>query len=161
VIAPPRVAQPSTVVTEPPPIPAEPPAAAPPKILDPPARPAPPPPLKEAPAPAPAMTDDTAIRQVIATYGRAIEGKDINLFRSIKPNLTPQEERRVLDGFRAVTSQRVSLTVISIALKGESASAIVRRRDDIEAGGRKQTTDARQVLTLSRAAGGWVITEIR
>jgi hypothetical protein len=98
---------------------------------------------------------------VIQTYGRAIEGKDIALFRAIKPNLTAQEERRLQEGFRAVSAQRVSLSVISIDRKGDVATATVRRRDDIEAGARKQTTDTRQVLVLSRSPRGWVITEIR
>ena len=131
---------------------------------------APLPPVKETPPPvervAPPVTpgpdaDDASIRQIIATYGRAIEGKDIALFRSIKPNLSAQEERRVQEGFRAVTSQRVSLSIISIDRKDSNASVVVRRRDDIEAGGRKQTTDTRQVLTLARTPGGWVIVEIR
>jgi ketosteroid isomerase-like protein len=113
------------------------------------------------PAPVLKDADESAIRQVILAYGRAIETKDIALFRSVKPNLTPQDERRLQDGFRAVTSQRVSLSVISIDQKGDHATAVVRRRDDIEAVGRKQTTDARQVLTFSRVASGWVITEIR
>ena len=98
---------------------------------------------------------------MIAACGRAIEGKDLKLFRTIKPNLTAQEERRLQDGFRAVSSQRVSLSVISLDRKGDQASAVVRRRDDIEAGGRRETKDTRQVLTLSRSGTTWVINEIR
>jgi hypothetical protein len=140
------------VVPPPPPSPAPKPApsATPERRVDPP------------PPPAPAVeTDDSAIRQVIATYGRAIEGKDMRLFRSIKPNLTAEEERRLQEGFRAVTSQRVSLTIISIDRKNNRAVAIVRRRDEIEAGGRRQTTDTRQALTLARSDAGWVIIDIR
>ena len=44
---------------------------------------------------------------VTASYARAIETKDIGLFRAIKPNLSREEERRLQDGFRAVTSQKV------------------------------------------------------
>jgi hypothetical protein len=97
---------------------------------------------------------------VVAAYGRAIETKDINLFRSVKPNLTAQEERRLQEGFRAVTSQRVGLSVVSIDRNGEQATVVVRRRDEIQAGGRTQTTDARQVLMMTRTGGRWVITEI-
>ncbi len=135
---------------EPPPVPAKEPVAPPPPVE----RVGPPPP----PAP---DTEESAIRQLIVTYGRAIEGKDLALFRSIKPNLNAQEERRLQEGFRAVSSQRVSLSIVSIDRKDNSATAVVRRRDDIEAGGRKQTTDTRQVLTLARTPGGWVIVEIR
>jgi hypothetical protein len=120
------------------------------------------PPAVERPA-APARTDaseDAAIRQLIASYGRAIETKDIRLFRTIKPNLTAEEERRLQDGFRAVNSQRVNLTVLSIDRTDNRATAQIRRRDEIEAGGRRQSTDARQTLNLVRSASGWVIVEI-
>jgi serine/threonine protein kinase len=120
--------------------------------------------VSERPTPPSAInseTDTAAIRQVIANYGRAIESKDIRLFRSIKPNLTAEEERRLQEGFRAVTSQRVSLTIISMDRKGDQASALIRRQDEIVAGGRSQKTDTQQAVTLTRTASGWVITEIR
>jgi hypothetical protein len=105
--------------------------------------------------------DDAAIRRVIVTYGRAIETKDISLFKSIKPNLSADEERRLQQGFRAVNSQRVTLTIASLARQGDSAAVVVQRRDVLEVGGRRQTVEARQTLTLARAGSGWVITEIR
>ena len=58
--------------------------------------------------------DDAAIRAVVAAYARAIESKDLALFRSIKPNLGADEERRIQQGFRAVTSQKVNITIVSI-----------------------------------------------
>jgi hypothetical protein len=121
------------------------------------------PPAIERPAP-PARSDaaeDAAIRQLVASYGRAIENKDIRLFRSIKPNLTNEEERRLQDGFRAVSSQRVNLTILSIDRTDNRATVLIRRRDEIEAGGRRQTTDAQQTLSLVRSGAGWVIVDIR
>jgi ketosteroid isomerase-like protein len=105
--------------------------------------------------------DDEAIRRVTATYARAIETKDLALFRSIKPNLSREEERRLQDGFRAVTSQRVSLTIASIDRRGDQAIVMLRRRDTIQAGGRQQTAESQQTMTLTRANGGWVIADIR
>jgi serine/threonine protein kinase len=119
------------------------------------------------PAPAPsnaaseAERDDQAIRRLMSTYARAIESKDIALFRSIKPNLSREEERRLEEGFRAVTSQRVAVTVASIDRRGDEATVALRRRDTIQAGGREQTAEGRQTLRVARAAGGWVIVEIR
>ena len=51
----------------------------------------------EAPSPPAATTDqdDAAIRRLTSTYARAIETKDLALFRSIKPNLSRDEERRL------------------------------------------------------------------
>jgi serine/threonine protein kinase len=105
--------------------------------------------------------DEAAIRRVIATYARAIESKDLALFRSVKPNLSREEERRLQDGFRAVTSQRVSLTILSIDKRGDEASTVLRRRDTIQAGGRQQTSESQQTMTLARAGRGWTIVDIR
>jgi len=97
----------------------------------------------------------------VATYGRAIETKDLALFRSVKPNMSANEERRLQQGFRAVSSQRVNLTIASIDRRGETASVVVQRRDVLEVSGRTQTAETRQVLSLARAGDGWVIVEIR
>jgi hypothetical protein len=106
------------------------------------------------------VDDDAAIRQVIATYARAIETKSVALFKAVKPNLSSEERRRLEDSFRAVSSQRVNITILSIARKGREASVQIRRRDDIEAGGRRQTADSQQTVTLDRIGNTWVIREI-
>ena len=97
----------------------------------------------------------------MAEYGRAIETKDVALFRTLKPNITREEERRLQEGFRTVTSQRVSLTILSVDLRGQDASVSVARRDTVNAGGRQQIVESRQTFRLKHAAGGWVIDEIR
>jgi serine/threonine protein kinase len=114
-----------------------------------------------APPAASAEDDEAAIRRLVASYGRAIESKDLGLFRAIKPNLTAQEERRLRDGFRDVTSQRVAVTVLSIARRGDEASVALRRRDTIQAAGRQQTVESHQTLRVARVNGSWVITDIR
>ncbi|HEU4786359.1 MAG TPA: protein kinase, partial [Gemmatimonadaceae bacterium] len=108
-----------------------------------------------------AEQDEAAIRRVIAAYARAIETKDVRLFRSIKPNLSRDEERRLEEGFRAVTSQRVSLTIVSIDRHGDEASVLLRRRDTIQVGGREQTGERQQTMTLARSGRDWTITDIR
>jgi ketosteroid isomerase-like protein len=145
-----------------------PPAAAPTTEAPPAAKPAPAPPVTAAenkPPPRPqgpsAEEDEAAIRQVTATYARAIEAKDITLFRSIKPNLSREEERRLQDGFRAVTSQRVDLTIVSIDRRGDEATVVLRRRDTIQAGGRTHTAESRQTIMLARTPAGWKVTDIR
>ena len=139
------------------------PAPAPPKTTTGTAPPAAEPREREKPPPAPpaAEEDDAAIRRVTATYARAIENKDVALFRSIKPNLSREEERRLQEGFRAVTSQRVNLTILSIDRRGDEASLVLRRRDIIQAGGREQTAESQQTMTLARTGRGWTIVDIR
>lgn len=111
--------------------------------------------------PAAAEDEDAAIRRIVATYGRAIENKDLALFRTVKPNLSREEERRLTDGFRAVTSQRVELTILSIERQNQAATVQVRRRDVIQTGGRQQTAESRQTIALTRGNGGWAVVEIR
>ena len=96
-----------------------------------------------------------------ASYGRAIESKDLALFRAVKPNLSREEERRLQDGFRAVSSQRVRLTLNTVEIQGQDATVVAQRSDTIDAGGRRQTVDSRQTFRLTRTPGGWIITDIR
>jgi hypothetical protein len=159
---------------EPAPAPTPPPVTAPPSAPAPVAAPPTPAPAAAAPTPAatpapppevrrepPAEDEDAAIGRVIATYARAIENKDIALFRSLKPNLSREEQRRLEDGFRAVSKQSVNITINSIERKGQNAVVTLRRRDTIQAGGRRQVSESQQTLTLTRNGSAWTITEIR
>ena len=132
-----------------------------PKPDPPPAPPEPKVERKADPAPAPAEDDDASIRRLVTTYGRAIESKDLALFRVIKPNLSSQEERRLRDAFRDISSQRVTLSVLSISRHGDEASVAVRRRDTIQAAGRQQTAESHQTLRVAKTNGNWIITDIR
>jgi hypothetical protein len=105
-------------------------------------------------------TDEAAIRHVVATYARAIETKDVALFRTVKPNLSSDEQRRIEEGFRAVASQQVNIAILSIEKHGQDASVRLRRRDTIQAGGRQQTTESQQTMTLTQIGSAWVIREI-
>jgi hypothetical protein len=55
----------------------------------------------------------------------------------------------------------VDLTILSIDRRGDEASVVVRRRDTIQAGGRQQTTESRQTMTLTRTGAGWKVVDIR
>jgi predicted Ser/Thr protein kinase/tetratricopeptide (TPR) repeat protein len=148
-----RPAEPATRPAEPATRPAEPAPTPPPvanterreRAADPPAK--------------PVEDDDAAIRRVIATYGRAIETKNLALFRSVKPNLSADEERRITAGFRSVASQQVAITILSIDRKGDNAVVRLRRRDTVVAGGRQQIAEAQQTITLSKH-GNWAIEQI-
>jgi hypothetical protein len=71
------------------------------------------------------------------------------------------EQRRLEDGFRAVSKQAVNITIVSIDRKGQDAVVSLRRRDTIQAGGRQQQTESQQMLTLTRNGNGWHIIDIR
>jgi hypothetical protein len=117
-------------------------------------------PEKSSPAPS-AADDESAIKRVLATYARAIETKDLALFRSVKPNLSAAEEQRIESGFRAVASQRVAISIDSIERQGTQALVRLRRRDTIDAGGRRQAAESQQTMRLARTeTGNWIIVEI-
>jgi hypothetical protein len=159
----PPPAEPPSAVQRPAPAPVSPPqsASTPPAAApSPAAAPAPAEARREASSPT-AEEDEAVIRRVVATYARAIENKDINLFRTVKPNLSREEQRRLEDGFRAVSKQSVNATILSIERRGQESLVALRRRDTIQAGGRQQTTDSQQTLTMARTGSAWVITEIR
>jgi hypothetical protein len=104
--------------------------------------------------------DDLDIRKTVATYARAIETKDVALFRSVKPNLSAAEQRRLEEGFRVVATQEIDVTILSIEHRGQEATVRLRRRDTIHAAGRPQTSESQQTMILVRSSGGWVIREI-
>jgi serine/threonine protein kinase len=108
-----------------------------------------------------AEDDESMIRRVIDTWAQAIERKDLAAYRTVKPNLSPDEVRRIQEGFRAVSSQRVAITILGIEHQAQNVAFVrLRRRDTIVAGGRQQTTDIQQTMTVARSGTGWVITEI-
>ncbi len=155
-------------VAEPPPAetpPSLPPAAEPPKpepVIPKPVAPAPP--RVEVPAPESAVdvraADERAIRQVLSTYERAIEQRDLALFRSVKPNLSGLEESRLRESFRAVRSQRVELQIQAIDVRDNQATVRITRRDTIDADSRQRTVESRQTIALVKTDGRWVITSI-
>jgi len=105
--------------------------------------------------------EEAAIRQVLADYERALETKNIALFREIKPNLSASEEKRLTDAFRATDSQQVELSVNTIVIEGDSATVNVTRQDIIVVRGRSQNGNSRpQSFALARAGGKWVIVQI-
>jgi serine/threonine protein kinase len=105
--------------------------------------------------------EEAAIRQVLAEYERAIETKNIALFREVKPNLSASEEKRLTDGFRATDSQQVELAVNAVVIEGDSATVSATRQDIITIRGRAQNGNSRpQSFVLSKAGGRWVIVQI-
>ena len=101
--------------------------------------------------------DESAIRKVIADYAKAIENKDVDLFKSVKPNLSADEEKRARTAFASIQSQVVKITFLSIDMKEHQAVVKVTRRDTINGsipGAFPQT------FTMSKGRTGWVIEEI-
>jgi tetratricopeptide (TPR) repeat protein len=105
--------------------------------------------------------DDTMIRRLVDTWARAIETKSIELYRSVKPNMSAEEQRRIEAGFGVVSSQRVGITILGIEHRGQQAVVRLRRRDTIVGDGRQQIKESQQILTVIRSGPAWVISEMR
>ena len=104
-----------------------------------------------------ASPDEAAIRKLIGDYAKAIENKDVDLFKTVKPNLSVDEEKRARSAFASIQSQVVKITFLSIDVKERQAVVKVTRRDTINGsipGAFPQT------FTLNKGRTGWVIEEI-
>jgi tRNA A-37 threonylcarbamoyl transferase component Bud32/tetratricopeptide (TPR) repeat protein len=105
----------------------------------------------------PTSAQDPAIRQVISQYARAIEGKDLALFRAVKPNLSGEDEKRLQDSFKAIKSQQVGITIDAIQVEGERATVRVSRQDTING---KAMRAMHQTFRLVQGGSGWTIETI-
>jgi serine/threonine protein kinase len=118
------------------------------------------PPAATAPAPsAPAESDDAAIRRVIQTYKRAIETKNIELYRSVRPNLSRAAEATLMNSFKQIESQQIDLRVENLRVDGRTASALIVRRDTLTTAGRRQVQNSSQTLRFEKTDAGWFIAE--
>jgi serine/threonine protein kinase len=163
---PPPPPPPAATAPVPAPVPSTPtpPVETPPAVATTPAAPAPAtrpsPPPETLKVPSGSETDDAAIRAVIATYERAIETKNIELFRSVRPGLSAADELRLRASFNQVDSQDVTIRVTELKITGRTATARLARTDAIVTSGRRQIESSQQTLQLSKGASGWVISEI-
>ncbi|HEY6553092.1 MAG TPA: protein kinase [Vicinamibacteria bacterium] len=113
-------------------------------------------PLTPTPGPAspPAGGSEPAIRRALSEYVRAVETKDLLLFKSVFPGLSSDQEKSLRESFKAVKSQQVSLSIESIEVKGTSASVRVSRQDTING---QQRQARQQTFRLSQRGSGWTI----
>ncbi len=108
------------------------------------------------PSPPVAANEEPAIRKVVDEYARAIQSKDLALFRSVKPNLSAEEEKRLRAIFKQYKSYQVSVTINSIQLDGSAARVRVSRQDTIDG----NPFVLQQLITLVKGPEGWTIREI-
>jgi hypothetical protein len=100
--------------------------------------------------------EGTAISAVIADYARAIETRDLELFRSVKPVLSQDEEQRLRTAFANAEAHSVKITVRSVEVKESQATVRLARRDTIGS----IVASFPQTIVLRRGSKGWTIEEI-
>ena len=96
---------------------------------------------------------ELAVRDVISSYGRAIETQDVELFRSLMPEMTADTEKRLRESFRAVKSQ-VGMTINYVDIDGAIATVRVSRQDTING---QRMKPLQQSFHLIRKGDDWRI----
>jgi len=123
------------------------------------------PPTTQAPATMPPATlppatqpasEEPAVRRVIAEYGRALQSKDLALFRSIKPNLSGAEEDKLRASFANIKDWRVNISISSVMIDGSQATVHASRNDTVNG----KAVSLHQTFTLTKSANGWTIRAI-
>jgi predicted Ser/Thr protein kinase/tetratricopeptide (TPR) repeat protein len=128
----------------------------------------PPPPPATAPAtpsapavvpatPRSAEAEKAQLQRVIAEYGRALENRDLGLYRTLIPGLSPESEKRLREAFKAYKPERVGITVDSVQLEGDRATVRATRQDVIEG---RATKAVSQTFQLVRSGSAWQIQSI-
>lgn len=104
-----------------------------------------------------AAGEEKAIRRLLEGYVHSIEAKDVDQFRAVKPNLTPDEERRAKKAFESLQSQAVVMTIQSVELQEGQAMVRVNRRDTVNG---TIVSSFPQSFVLVKAREDWSIREI-
>jgi len=104
-----------------------------------------------------APAEEASIRRILVDYERAIETEDLALFKTVKPDLSAEEEEKLRRSFQAVESHEVEINVLSIEMDGAQATVRLGRRDTINHG---IVSAFSQVMRLGKGPGGWVIQKI-
>jgi Protein kinase domain len=139
--APPAVATPAPTTKTPPAAPVSPPATA---------------------TPAPATGPRADIRAALDSYVRAVETKDVDLMRRVRPSLTDAEVQRLRQSNAIKQSHKVDLRVYEITVNGDEATADGRREDMVVlSSGQRLQSETTFSYALKRGPRGWVIDQVR
>jgi tetratricopeptide (TPR) repeat protein len=106
------------------------------------------------PTPAPSRSPEAEVRRVIAEYARAMQGRDLALYRTLKPDLSAEDEGRLREAFKNMKTERVGITVESVEIDGDRATVRATRQDVIDG---RPTKAVVQTFRLVRVGSVWRI----
>jgi len=104
--------------------------------------------------PTPARSSEAEVRRVIEEYGRAMQTRDIELYRTLKPDLSADDEKRLREAFKNSRTESVGLRVDSVEIEGAQATVRATRQDVIDGRPTKAVT---QTFRLVRVGPTWQI----
>jgi serine/threonine protein kinase/tetratricopeptide (TPR) repeat protein len=102
------------------------------------------------------VSEEPAVRRVIAEYGRALQNKDLALFRAVKPNLSGSEEDKLRASFANIKDWRVNISISSVEIDGSQATVHASRNDSVNG----KPVSLHQTFRLTKGASGWTIRDI-
>ena len=102
-------------------------------------------------------SQEDAVRRLLLSYEKAIETKDLTLFRSVKPNLSAEEEKRLRKAFESTKTHEVTISVEALDCADGRCLARLVRRDTLDG---SIVSSFPQTLRLAPATEGFVIEEI-
>jgi hypothetical protein len=105
-----------------------------------------------------AAGEEKVIRRLLEGYVRAIEGKDIEQFRAVKPSLSSDEERKARKAFESLQSQAIAMTIQSVEVQEGQALVRVNRRDIIN--GSIVSSFPQTFVLVTKGRDEWSIREI-
>jgi hypothetical protein len=108
-------------------------------------------------AAAPGADERSAVLRVIAEYERAIESKDLGLYRRLWPTLSGAQEKSLRNAFDVTQQQDVRITLGSVDVKGAEATVRLTRNDVING---KPVAQIRQTVSLVKQDEVWTIRSI-
>jgi hypothetical protein len=106
------------------------------------------------PAQAKPVDERPAIEKLVHDYALVFETQDMDLYRRIKPNLSPDEAEALDRLFKRVKSYEVAVEINSVEVRGTSATAVISRQDTMNG---KPSGRISQKLFLSKAGDRWII----
>jgi hypothetical protein len=106
---------------------------------------------------APAADERSAVLRVIADYERAIEDKDLALYRRLWPTLSGAQEKNLKNAFEATQHQDVRITLGPVEVKGTAATVRLTRNDLING---KAVASIKQTVSLVKQGDVWTIRSI-
>ena len=97
------------------------------------------------------------MKRLLVSYEKAIETKDLALFRSVKPNLSADEEKRLRKAFDSTRTHEVNISVEALECQEGHCLARLTRRDTLDG---SIVSSFPQTLRLTHGPDGFVIEEI-
>ena len=91
---------------------------------------------------------------MVADFERALNTKDIALYKSLRPGLSADEERRVRESFKIKVQVALSVVGVEVDPSGGRATVHVTRQDTVDG---KPMPSRQRAFQLVQRDGTWTI----